>query len=153
NGTTYEKAVQDLVLDPLRLDHTRFFTDQLVGRSFAASHKVVDGKPVLDLSLWYLPRSLHPSGGLISSARDQLHYARYHLGDGSGPDGTPILTAASIKTMHSNPGPGGTLFVELNGLGVTFTLRPSAEGVTIVQHGGDWTGQHSGFFFVPDRDF
>jgi hypothetical protein len=32
-------------------------------------------------------------------------------------------------------------------------LRPSAEGVRIVQHGGDWAGQHSGFLFVPDRGF
>ncbi len=23
----------------------------------------------------------------------------------------------------------------------------------IVQHGGDWDGQHSGFFFIPERDF
>ena len=55
--------------------------------------------------------------------------------------------------MHSNPGPGGTLIVELEGMGVTFMLRPSAEGIRIVQHGGNWPGQHSGFFFVPDRDF
>jgi CubicO group peptidase (beta-lactamase class C family) len=153
NGTTYEKAVQSLVLDPLRLDHTRFFTDELVGQPFAASHNVVDGKAVLAPSLWPIPRSLHPTGGLISNAREQLSYARFHLGDGKGPDGKPILTRASLEAMRSHPGPGGTLFVELDGMGVTFHLRPSAEGVRIVQHGGDWTGQHSGFFFVPDRDF
>ena len=32
-------------------------------------------------------------------------------------------------------------------------LRPSAEGVRIVQHGGDWYGQHSGFIMVPERGF
>jgi hypothetical protein len=100
-----------------------------------------------------MPRSIHPTGGLISSARDQLSFARFHLGDGSDPGGKPLLTTGSVKAMHSRPGPGGTLFVELDGMGVTFQLRPSAEGVTIVQHGGDWTGQHSGLFFVPDRDF
>jgi hypothetical protein len=55
--------------------------------------------------------------------------------------------------MRSHPGPGGTLFVELDGMGVTWMLRPSAEGVRIVQHGGDWPGQHSGFLFVPERGF
>lgn len=55
--------------------------------------------------------------------------------------------------MQSNPGPGGTLFVELNGPGVSWMLRPTAEGPTVVQHGGDWSGQHSGFLMVPERDF
>jgi Beta-lactamase len=55
--------------------------------------------------------------------------------------------------MRSNLGPGGTLFVELDGVGVTWMLRPSAEGVRIVQHGGTSTGQHSGFLMVPERGF
>ena len=55
--------------------------------------------------------------------------------------------------MRSNPGPGGTLFVELDGMGVTWQLRPSAQGVWIVQHGGDYLGQHSGFIMVPERGF
>jgi hypothetical protein len=55
--------------------------------------------------------------------------------------------------MRSNPGPGGTLYVELDGMGVTWQLRPSAQGVRIVQHGGTWTGQHSGFIMVPERGF
>ncbi|WP_206686112.1 hypothetical protein [Kribbella qitaiheensis] len=55
--------------------------------------------------------------------------------------------------MQSRPGPGGTLFVEVNGVGVTWMLRPTAEGPTVVQHGGDWAGQHSGFLMVPKRDF
>jgi Beta-lactamase len=55
--------------------------------------------------------------------------------------------------MRSNPGPGGTLVVELDGMGVNWMLRPSGQGVRIVQHGGDWTGQYSGFLMVPARGF
>jgi len=55
--------------------------------------------------------------------------------------------------MRSDPGPGGTLFVELDGVGVTWMLRPTTEGPTVVHHGGDWAGQHSGFLMVPKRDF
>ncbi|BBX05164.1 hypothetical protein MMOR_61000 [Mycolicibacterium moriokaense] len=36
---------------------------------------------------------------------------------------------------------------------MTWMLRPSAEDVTIVQHGGSWAGQHSGFVMVPERNF
>ena len=45
------------------------------------------------------------------------------------------------------------MFVELEGMGVTWMLRPSAEGVRIVQHGGDYLGQHAGFIMVPERGF
>jgi hypothetical protein len=55
--------------------------------------------------------------------------------------------------MRSNPGPGGTLNVELDGMGVTWRLRPSAEGAQIVQHGGVLAGQLSDIVMVPERGF
>jgi hypothetical protein len=55
--------------------------------------------------------------------------------------------------MRSNPGPGGTIMAELDGMGVTWMLRPSSEGVRIVQHGGALQGQRSGFLMVPERGF
>jgi CubicO group peptidase (beta-lactamase class C family) len=152
-GWTYERAVRALLLEPLGLTHSRFFSDEIVGFNVAASHNVVDGQPVVAPALWRLPRSIHPTGGLISSARDQLRYARFHLGDGTAPDGTRLLSDASLVAMRSDPGPGGTLYVELDGVGVNWMLRPSAEGVRIVQHGGDVPGQHSGFLMVPERGF
>jgi CubicO group peptidase (beta-lactamase class C family) len=152
-GSSYEAAVRSLLLDPLGLAHSRFFSDQIVGFNVAASHNVVDGKAVVDPSFWHLPRSLNPTGGLISSARDQLRWARFHLGDGRAPSGKRLLSRASLARMRSRPGPGGTLLVELEGMGVTWMLRPSAQGVRIVQHGGDWAGQHSGFMMVPERGF
>jgi len=153
-GVPYEVAVRALLIDPLGLTHSRFFTDEIVGFNVAASHTVVDGKAVVSPDAFRLWRSLAPAGALISSARDQLRFARFHLGDGTVPGGgARLLSQQSLLAMRSNPGPGGTLFVELDGVGVNWLLRPSAEGVRIVQHGGDWTGQHSGFLMVPDRGF
>lgn len=152
-GTTYEAAVQSLLLEPLQLTHSHYFTDQIIGLKVAAPHSVVDGKPVVEKDFWTFPRSCNPTGGLMSTARDQLRYAQFHLGDGSTPGGEQILTRHSLEEMRSNPGAGGTLWVELTGMGVTWMLRPSAENVTIVEHGGTWKGQRSGFFMVPDRNF
>ncbi|OBG65122.1 serine hydrolase [Mycobacterium sp. E3339] len=152
-GTTYESAAQALVLDPLQLPHTRYFSDEIIGLNVAAPHKVVDGKPVVDTGFWAFPRSCNPTGGLMSTARDQLRYARFHLGDGTAPNGEQILSRRSLEAMRSNPGAGGTLFVELTGMGVTWMLRPSAQDVTVVEHGGTWKGQRSGFVMVPDRNF
>jgi hypothetical protein len=55
--------------------------------------------------------------------------------------------------MRTDLGPGGTLGIEIDGVGVTWWQHRTAEGVPVIQHGGDWPGQHSGFFFVPDRGF
>jgi CubicO group peptidase (beta-lactamase class C family) len=152
-GPTYEAAVQNLLLNPLQLSHTHFFSDQLAGLNVAAPHNVVDGKPVVNNEFWAFPRSCNPTGGLISSVRDQLRYARFHLGDGTAPNGTRVLSQQSLQAMRANPGAGGTLQVELTGMGVAWMLRPSAEDKLIVQHGGTWSGQRSGFFMVPDRNF
>ncbi len=152
-GRSYEQAVRELVVDPLGLARTRFFGNDLAGFSVAASHSVVDGKPRVDASPFPLSRALNPAGGLFSSVRDQLRYARFHLGDGTAPGGGRLLTERSLVAMRSGPGPGGTMLVELDGVGVTWLLRPSAEGVRIVQHGGSLPGQHSGFLMVPDRGF
>jgi CubicO group peptidase (beta-lactamase class C family) len=152
-GQPYEEVVRALLLELLGLAHSFFFSDEIVGFNVAASHDVVDGRPVVDPTFWRVWRSIHPTGGLISSARDQLQYARFHLGDGTAPDGTRLLSQASVVAMRSNPGPGGTIIVELDGMGVAWMLRPSAEGVRIVQHGGIVPGQHSGFLMVPERGF
>jgi CubicO group peptidase (beta-lactamase class C family) len=152
-GSTYEAAVRKLLLKPLGFAHSRFFSDQIVGFNVAAPHKLVNDKPVVEPSYWFLPRSGDPTGGLISSARDQLHWARFHLGTGRARNGTRLLTKRSLLQMRSHPGPGGSLIVELEGMGVTWSLRPSAQGVRIVQHGGTHPGQVSGFIMVPARRF
>jgi CubicO group peptidase (beta-lactamase class C family) len=149
----YEDAVRELLLDPLQLSRTRFFTDELAGYPIAGCHSVVDDRAVFSPELWYLPRNGHPDGGLISSAREQLQYARFHMGDGRASDGTPLLTPVSLQAMRSNPGPGGTLVAEIDGFGISFGLRRTREGVPVAMHGGSWSGQYSGFFFVPERDF
>ncbi|MFC9691916.1 serine hydrolase domain-containing protein [Kribbella sp. NPDC056951] len=149
-GKPYETATRQLLIDPLGLAHSRFFLSELGGFSVAASHNIVDGKPVVEPSFDPMPRSLHAIGGLISSAQDQLRYARFQLGHPGLPR---LLRERTRVAMQSNPGPGGTLFVELDGVGIGWMIRPTAEGVKVIQHGGDWPGQHSGFLMVPKRDF
>ncbi|WP_305783384.1 serine hydrolase domain-containing protein [Symbioplanes lichenis] len=154
-GTTYERAVHDLLLAPLRLDTSAFTLGELPGATVAVPHLPdATGELVPVPAAFDIPRSINPAGGLISSARDQLRWAGFHLGDGRVPGGgRRLLTERSLRAMRSRPGPGGTLYVEIDGFGVTWMIRPTAEGPKVFQHGGDWDGQHSGFLIVPERDF
>jgi CubicO group peptidase (beta-lactamase class C family) len=148
-GRTYEQAVRQMILDPLRLRHSGFAQDELGGVPVAVPHGPdAEGNQVAVPEALVIPRSFNAFGGLYSTARDQLSWARYHLGDGS-----PLLSRRALRAMRWRPGPGGTLLVDLDGMGVTWMLRPTAEGPRVVQHGGDLPGQHSGFMMVPERDF
>jgi CubicO group peptidase (beta-lactamase class C family) len=115
-GITYEYAVRDLLLHPLGLRHTFYFCDEIVGHSIAAPHVVVNGRAAVVPRGWQLPRSINAAGGLMSTAADQLRYARFHLGDGRGPDGTRLLSDAALTAMRSHPGPGGTMIVAVLGM-------------------------------------
>src|SRR3984957_4289572 len=68
-GKPYETALRELVLEPLGLRHSGFFTDQLVGESIAASHDAKDNHAVVMSGAWAFPRSIDSTGGLISRAR------------------------------------------------------------------------------------
>ena len=140
-GKPYETALQELVLGPLGLKHTGFFTDQLIGETISASHGVEKDRAVVTTGAWAFPRSIDSTGGLISSAREQLAYARFHLGDGTGSDGKRVLRPQSLEAMRANPGPGGTITMEIDGVCVGWWQRRTAEGVPVFQHGGSWGGR------------
>ncbi|HEY7064481.1 MAG TPA: serine hydrolase domain-containing protein [Chloroflexota bacterium] len=150
-GQPYEDVVRAQVLDRLGLDHTFFFTDELIGYNVAASHAVQDGVPVVQPAWWRLQRNMNPTGGLIASARDLLRYARFQLGELPAADGAPVLSAAALRAMRTDLGPGGTTGFEFDGVGVNWFLRRTAEGVPVFEWDGDTAGQCAAFFFVPER--
>src|SRR5581483_11649393 len=127
--------------------------EQLPKGNTTASHDVENGTVKVDAASWNFPRSLNPTGGLISSAREQIRYARFHMGDGAAADGKRILSAESLAAMRQEPGPGGTITMEIDGVCVSWWKRRTAQGVPVFQHGGSWGGQNSDFFFVPGRQF
>ena len=68
--------------------------------------------------MWRLPEFPASDRGLISSARDQLRYARFHLGNGTTDDGIPLLMPQSLLEMRSHLGHGGTIRIEIDGRNV-----------------------------------
>jgi CubicO group peptidase (beta-lactamase class C family) len=71
HGKVFEDALRELVLDPLGLEHTTFYLDEVISRRFAAGHL---GQEVA--RPWALGRQVAPAGGLISDLNDVLAYGR-----------------------------------------------------------------------------
>ncbi|MBV9279623.1 MAG: beta-lactamase family protein, partial [Chloroflexi bacterium] len=147
-GKTFEHACQELVLDPLGMRMSFFFAQDVMPHKFAVGHRVVDDKPQV-AHPWALPRTANAAGGIISTVRDQLAYARFHLGDGTAGDGTRLLSKKSMALMQSPLARAGS-FAEH--VGVTWYIR-NVDGAKVVQHGGTTNGQLSAFMLVPERGF
>ena len=150
-GTSYEQAVQDLVLEPLGLQRSMFEMRWIMTYRFSNGHRKLQDGTVEVTRPWDMGRYGAPMGGMASDVRDQLAWARFHMGDGTAPDGSRLLSADTMRRMQ-------TPTIECPGnargdaVGISWLLR-DVEGVRVVGHGGDTTGQHSIFEMVPERRF
>jgi CubicO group peptidase (beta-lactamase class C family) len=150
-GMTYEQAVQELVLEPIGLAKSMFAAKQIMTHRFSQGHRrLPDGTTELTRP-WDMGRFAAPMGGLASSVTDQLAWARFHMGDGTAPDGARVVEAETLRRMQrpTVECPGNALG---DAVGISWLLR-DVEGVRVVAHGGDTAGQHSIFEMVPDQGF
>ncbi|MBV8959353.1 MAG: beta-lactamase family protein [Actinobacteria bacterium] len=150
-GTTYEQALKDLLFDPLGLDHTFFFMTDIMTRRFAAGHRQDPDGSIHVARPWALPRGNAPAGGISANAGDQIKWARFHLGDGKGVDGSTVLSRELLDLMKQPT-------MEMKGsalgdyVGISWLIR-DIDGVRLVGHGGTTNGHHSDFAMVPEKDF
>src|SRR5207302_1813493 len=149
---TFEQAIKELLLQPLGLEHTFYFAAEIMSRRFAIGHQQKPDGEIKVVRKGYETRSGHPAGGnVVANAADQIAWARFHLGDGTAPDGTHLLSKELLDRMKEPTveSPGGAIG---DAVGISWLLR-DVEGVRIVMHGGTTVGQYSEFQLVPDRNF
>jgi CubicO group peptidase (beta-lactamase class C family) len=144
-GTTYEAAVRTLLLEPLGLDDTLFFSRQLMTRRFAAGHQRLQdgGTTVLPYGI---PRGANPEGGLATTTRDLVAWARFHL-EGDASVLSPELTLRMREPTAHAPG-----WSSGDAVGVSWLLS-DVQGVQVAGHGGAMPGQLSLFKTAPERGF
>lgn len=138
----YERAVQELLLDPLELTNTFFFAEDVMTRRFAVGHRRSDEPPAPVARPWPIGRAHHAAGGLASSVREVLRWGRFHMSDGEG-----VLSRASLDEMQRVQTQGGAVFEDV---GITWSMR-TRSGRRIVGHGGGTNGQISLFAFLPEE--
>ena len=140
-GSPFEEAMRTLVFEPLGLESTFFFAEDVVTRRFAVGHFTDEEVTVAEP--WALGRSAHAAGGIVSNVHDLLRYARFHLGAGDG-----VLERASLEQMRA-PLRGADGVKEM---ALTWFIR-RVGGVAVVGHSGETNGQIATFQLVPSDGF
>lgn len=144
-GTSFEQAVRELVLEPLGLDQSWYLPWEVAHRRHAVGHVVQDGLAT-PVTTFPVHRAIGPAGGLHSSVRDQLRWARYHL-DGTT-DGTAPLREETRLLMQQ---PTVTARSTIEGVGLSWLLGRYGD-VRLVTHGGNISNlQTSTFVLAPDH--
>jgi CubicO group peptidase (beta-lactamase class C family) len=143
-GKPYEKALQELVLEPLGLEQTFFHLDDVMTRRFAVGHLRNEDGPPSVARPWGIGRAHHAAGGIAATVGDLLRYARFHMGDGE-----EVLQRTTLEEMQTSQLEVGSIF---EFVGITWSISEQT-GARLVGHGGGTNGQISLFFFAPEHDF
>jgi len=139
-GRPFEDALRELVLEPLGLERSFFFADEVITHRFVVGHD----RSGAVLRPWSIGRPAAAAGGLITSVHELLRYARAQW----EPDG--FLSDASIAELRRPHAGIGGLPGDAVGLGWYLSAR---EGRVLLRHTGGTNGQMSLLVVAPNDRF
>lgn len=139
----YEQALQEMLLDPLGLNMSFMYpNDILFTHRFVVGHQKIKGE-VEVARPWAIGRAGNGVGGIVSTVKDLLKYARFHMGNGN-----KIIQRKSLKAMRVKQVSAGGR----GDMGIAWFIRYAGD-LTAYAHGGATHGQQAYFFFIPEKDF
>lgn len=130
HGTSFERAIRDLVLEPLQMAGTHYLPWDIANRPHAVGH-VTSADAATPVPDWITRRHMAPSGGAFSTARDVMTYARFHLSGET--TGRPPISDESRLLMQEQR---SACRSGLDGAGVTWLLRRRGD-LRLIEHGGN----------------
>jgi CubicO group peptidase (beta-lactamase class C family) len=147
-GKSIGAALGDLVFKPLRLTRTVTSPREMMTYSFAVGHTGGSvGVPAIVRPFAY--STSVTAGGVSTSLDDLLAYARFHLGNGTAPNGEPLVASSTLEQMR-------TPQLQKQGtddeMGIGWHLR-TVGGVHTAAHGGTLNGHILLLELVPERQF
>jgi len=98
-GTPINRAMRDLVFQPLGLEHAGTTAGDFIVQRFAAGHTTRDGKTTLQRP--FSASTSVTAGGVGLCITDLLAYARFHMGDGTAANGERVLKRESLEQMRT----------------------------------------------------
>lgn len=146
-GTSINRALRDLVFQPLGLEHAGTTAGDFIVQRFAAGHLTHNGTPTLQRP--FVPSSSITAGGVGLCMTDLLAYARFHMGDGTAANGERVLTRASLEKMRT---PQAHKQSTDDDIGIAWHLR-TVGPIHTASHGGTLSGHILLLEIVPERNF
>jgi CubicO group peptidase (beta-lactamase class C family) len=147
NATSINRAVRDLVFQPLGLEHAGTTAGDFIVNRFAAGHTVRDGTAALNRP--FTPPTSVTAGGVGICMTDLLAYARFHLGDGTAANGARVLKRESLEMLRT---PQIRKQSHDDDMGIGWHLR-TVGGVRTASHGGTLGGHILLLEIAPERNF
>ena len=149
----YDECLREHLFGPLGL--TNAATDPYDAIRFRAALGHLQPTPGAEhepAPLWALTRSNAPAGAMLAmSPRDLLAFARMHLNNGVGPDGSPVLSKANAAAMVERQVELPDLGVMGNAWGLGWEIFDCSGG-TVIGHDGGTIGQSAFLRIVPEHD-
>ncbi len=149
-GGTWDKAVRDRIFAPLGLEHSITLPEEALLYRAAVGHVTEGAAEPSRAPVWMLPRSLGPAGLIGSTVGDVLSFARMHLTDGVGPDGTRVLDAASAVAMRQLQTELPDKYTLGDSWGIGW-IRFGWDGRRLIGHDGNTIGQSAFLRLLPDE--
>ncbi|KAA2262553.1 beta-lactamase family protein [Solihabitans fulvus] len=147
SDTPFEDLVRTRLLEPLGMNDSMFLPWDVLTRRHAVGHTVREGVAAVAHTIG-LPRSAAPAGGLWSTARDQLRWARFFLTGQA--DGTPPISDDTRAALWR---PQRAAAFPAEEIGLSW-IRLRHGGAELVRHGGNVSNlQLSEFVTLPSEEF
>jgi CubicO group peptidase (beta-lactamase class C family) len=147
SGTSINRAIRDLVFQPLGLEHAGTTAGDFIVQRFAAGHSTRNGTATLQRP--FTPSSSVTAGGVGLCITDLLAYARFHMGDGSAASGERILKRETLELMRT---PQSVKQSTDDSIGIAWHLRRMG-AIRTAAHGGTLGGHILLLEIVPERNF
>ena len=146
-GSAINRAMRDLVFQPLGLEHAGTTAGDFIVNRFAAGHTTREGKTTLNRP--FTPSASVTTGGVGLCITDILAYARFHLGDGTAASGERVLKRESLEQMRASQLRKQSTDDDI---GLAWHIRQVGP-VRTFGHGGTLGGHILLLEIVPERNF
>ena len=147
--TAYERVMQELVFDPLRMTHSTFRHEDAVRLRPALPHAInFDGEcEEIALEREMSISGVAPAGAAWSTAIDMARYLQLELGNGETPDGERVISETALARRRSPEIKIGEK--SSYGLGL---LIDDEQGIPLMGHGGNTLGFSADMWFLPTKN-
>ena len=151
-GATFERALTERLIEPLRLEHTVMLPEDALLHRAAVGHVGPSGTDLRPTRQWMFARAIGPAGLICASALDVLTWSRSTMAPGARGAGPALLSGDSLREMAREQArlPTGATDSDTWGLG---WKRFDWSGHRVLGHDGQTIGQSAFLRILPTHGF